>query len=157
MVIYHLLFDLPAAVPTVSAPLAPEVLATATELPPPPAYDAPAAAASGASGAKPRTGGFQPSTGEKKVPKWLKVGSTLCPLFCAKILKFSDALVREVNERERADYFVLEKVYDLLIFTGIGPEAALLALTRCQTTMAMFCVAGRTLLNRLLQAQYCSF
>ncbi|KAI0027402.1 hypothetical protein K488DRAFT_25221, partial [Vararia minispora EC-137] len=60
--------------PTVGAPLAPEVLATAIDLPAPPDFDGSSDARGGSSGARPRTGGFAPTAGDKKVPKWLKIG-----------------------------------------------------------------------------------
>ncbi|KZV62778.1 hypothetical protein PENSPDRAFT_238447 [Peniophora sp. CONT] len=61
--------------PTVSAPLAPEVLTTAVDLPSPPDYDKKDGPSSSSS-SRPKTGGSSLSTGDKKIPKWLKIGIT---------------------------------------------------------------------------------
>lgn len=60
--------------PTISAPLAPEVLTTAVDLPSPPDYDKKEQTSS-ASSSRPKTSGASSSTGDKKIPKWLKIGS----------------------------------------------------------------------------------
>ena len=60
--------------PTVPAPLAPEVLSTAVDLPSPPDYDKKDQSSSSSS-ARPKMGGASLSAGDKKIPKWLKIGS----------------------------------------------------------------------------------
>ncbi|VDC07220.1 unnamed protein product [Peniophora sp. CBMAI 1063] len=59
--------------PTVPAPLAPEVLSTAIDLPSPPDYDKKDQSSSSSS-SRPKTGGALLSSGDKKIPKWLKIG-----------------------------------------------------------------------------------
>ncbi|KAJ7141125.1 hypothetical protein C8R44DRAFT_762772 [Mycena epipterygia] len=57
----------------ISAPLAPEVLAQAIDLPAPPAVDA-APSSGGTSGARASSSTSLGAAVEKKIPKWLKVG-----------------------------------------------------------------------------------
>ncbi|KAL0579994.1 hypothetical protein V5O48_001997 [Marasmius crinis-equi] len=59
---------------TVPAPLAPEVLALAEDLPAPPPELLPTPPAQEPSSSKGKTLGSAPGSGEKKIPKWLKLG-----------------------------------------------------------------------------------
>lgn len=75
---------------TLPAPLAPELLSAAVDLPAPPSFEQPSAAAAGASSSASSSGQASATT-EKKVPKWLKLGSEFADFSAARRAHSRDA------------------------------------------------------------------